>query len=76
MATPVDIHLKNGQVVTTDMEDKEVSRLTEDFANFVTSDNPDNSGGVYNGNANSTTQSIFLSFASVEAVIVNGMAAK
>lgn len=72
----VDIYLKSGQTLTSNMEDAEVTRLTDDFANFVTSDNPANSGGVYNGNTGGTALSIFLAFDDVAAVVVHGMAAR
>ena len=74
--TQVTIHLKSGQTIPTSMDDNEVQRLTNDFANFITSDDPDNSGGVYNGNVNGSSQSIFLAFDSVEAVVVIGMSAR
>lgn len=69
----VDIFLKSGQTVTSSMEEQELRRLTDDFVNFVTSDNPENSGGVYSGMNGTSAQSIFLSFDSVSAIAVNGM---
>lgn len=69
----VDIQLKGGQTISTSMEEPEVRRLSDDFVSFVTSDNPQNSGGVYNGANGNTVQSIFLTFDSVSAIVVNGM---
>ena len=76
MNTQVSIYLKSGATISTQMADAEVQRLTDDFANFVTSDNPDNSGGVYNGATSGAAQSIFLAFDGVEAVVVIGMTAR
>ena len=71
----VDIFLKSGQAINTNMVDTEVKRLTDDFANFITSDDPANSGGVYNGSGANGAASIFLSFDGVEAIVVHGMQA-